>query len=157
MTRSLTCQHLCHQQGSRCRPRLFPTKQDPRYSPTKDTDLQRKFNRAPPFRPLRSYNWQSNHYKVRTFGGGGGGGRKRRRAGFSPRQTRSLALSEGVPAGGQDFGSLISVRVSEAVKCGGQTQTMGKGTNGRAITELQAELHFKRGQMAFSSLPKALG
>lgn len=122
MTCSLTCQHLCHQ-VSRCLPRLFLTKQDQHYSPTEDTDLQWKFNHPPPSKAVKviqvGHKWQSNHYKVRVEKGG-------RKSRFLFRQTGSLALSEGVPARGLHFGSLISVRVSEAVKCGGKPKPWGR-------------------------------
>lgn len=74
------------------------------------------------------HKWQSNHYKVED-GSRGHWGKADRREGKQvspPRQTGSLALSEGAPAGGRDFGSLISVRVSEAVKCGGKPKPWGR-------------------------------
>lgn len=71
------------------------------------------------------HKWQSNHYKVRTDCGSGGGGTQEKKSWFLLWQTGSLALSEGDPARGQHFGSLISVRVSEAMKCGGKPKPWG--------------------------------
>lgn len=70
------------------------------------------------------HKWQSNHNKVRTESEGGG--KTREKSWCLLRQTGSLALSEGVPAGGQHFWSLISVRVSEAMKCGGKPKPWGR-------------------------------
>lgn len=153
MTCSLTCQHLCHQ-VSRCLPRLFPTKQDQHYSPTEHTDLQWKFNHPPSFKAVKvvqvGHKWQSNHYKVRVEQG-------EEEEQVSLQTNRVISTFWGSPSEGSP---LWEFDLSESVwsrEMWGQTQTMGKGTNGRAITGLQAELHFKRGQMAFSSPLKALG
>lgn len=80
-----------------------------------------------------------------------GGGGQKKKSWFLLRPTGSLALSEGVPARGRHFGSLISVRVSEAMKCGGKPKPWGRAQMVERSQELQTEFHFKRGQMAFSS------
>lgn len=103
------------------------------------------------------HKWQSNHYKVRTESGGGGGADAREEELVSPQTNRVISTFRGSPSKGS---ALWEFDLSESVwshEMWGQTQTMGKSTNGRAITGLQAELHFKRGQMAFSSWLKALG
>lgn len=144
-TCSLTCQHLCHQQGSRCFPRLFlfPRKQEPHYSPTKGTDLQWKFDRPPPSRQLRSNKWQSNHYKVGTgfwgegwVGWGGWGTEVWEEELVTPQTNAVISTFRGSL---NRWPGLWEFDLSESVwshEMWGQTQTMGKGTNGRAITGL---------------------
>lgn len=98
------------------------------------------------------HKWQSNHYKVRMSLGGG----VREEELVSPQTNRVISTFRGSPSKGS---ALSEFDLSESVwshEMWGQTQTMGKGTNGRTITGLQAEFHFKRGQMAFSSPLKAL-
>lgn len=73
------------------------------------------------------HKWQSNHYKVKMKSGHWGGRQtQEKKSWFLLRQTGSLALSEGVPVGGWDFRILISVRVSEAMKCGAKPQPWGR-------------------------------
>lgn len=98
------------------------------------------------------HKWQSNHYKVGTELGVDA----RKEELVSPQTNRVISTFRGSPS---KRSALWEFDLSESVwshEMWGQTRTMGKGTNGRAITGLQAELHFKRGQMAFSSLLKAL-
>lgn len=149
-----TC--VCSESAGAC-PRLFSTKPDQQYSSTKD--LLWKFNRPPRTKALKviqvGRKWQSNHYKVKMKSGHGGGQTQGKKSWFLLRQTGSLALSEGVPVGGWGFRILISVRVSEAMKCGAKPQPWGRAQMVEWSQSCRA--HFKRGQVAFSSLLKALG
>lgn len=87
-----------------------------------------------------------------SLGGKGGGV-------VSPRTSRVISTFRGSPqrGGGHSGGFDLSESVWSR-EMWGQTRTTGKGTNGRMITGLQAEFHFKTGgQMAFSSQLKARG
>lgn len=82
--------------------------------------------------------------------GGWGWGAKEEEL-VSPQTHRVISTFRGSPSKGA---ALWEFDLSESVwshEMWGQTQAMGKGTNGRTITGLQTEFHFKRGQMAFSS------
>lgn len=138
---SLTCQHL-FSAGQQV---FAPAKKEPppkkiHFSHGKDSDLPSSKSSA-----LKAHRWQSNHYKAWT---------ESRDDPVFPWTNRVISTFRVESQQGGEIatlGGLISVRVCEAMKRGGKPSPVGKGTNGRAITEIS------RGQVAFSSPSKALG